>query len=86
MRRTAARAAASLAVACLATPLAPAPARAQWTGTLGIYDDAAMSLDHGIMDGHVKEVFIGLRYDAPNAGDGMTGLEFSVAGLEPFVH
>jgi len=68
----------------IAVLLAAAPAGAQWTATLGIYDDAAMSADHGVMDGLVKEVFVGLRFGPTDPYPGMTGLEFSIAGLEPF--
>lgn len=84
MRRMAPFAVALLALAGSTALSVPPPASAQWTATLGIYDDPGMSRDHGTMDGPFKEVFVGIRFDVP-PGD-ITGLEFSVAGLEPFVY
>jgi hypothetical protein len=60
------------------------PGRAQDSAVLGIYEDAALSQTHGIMDGPSKELWIGVHFVNPVPGGGFTGAEFSIAGLEAF--
>lgn len=73
------------ALGVCAALLTATTAAAQWPATLGIYDDAALSQDSGTMDGPLKEIYLGLSFDPADRYPGMTGLEFSIAGLEPFV-
>lgn len=80
MRSLGARIAAALIAG--AVGMAPALTAAQGTGTLAIYDDPAMTLDHGAMEGPTKVVYLGVHLDPP--ADGFSGLEFSIAGLEVF--
>ncbi|MFQ5599720.1 MAG: hypothetical protein ACE5G2_04110 [Candidatus Krumholzibacteriia bacterium] len=54
--------------------------------TLGIYDDIAMTRRSGRMNGIVKDLYAGIRYDPESEHDGMQGVEFSVSGLQPFVY
>ena len=68
----------------VAIVLAARSAAAQWPGTLGIFDDQAMTVTHGTMEGTSKEVYLGIRLDPP--GDGFTGIECSIAGLEQFLY
>jgi len=72
-----------LAVLLLAG-LSSCPCRAQEAALLGIYDDPAMTQTHGIMDGTSKVLWLGVRFLGPVPGDGFTGAEFSIAGLQPF--
>jgi len=53
------------------------------TSTIGIYDDPAGTRSFGTMDSNPKFVYLVVRLDG-SAGEGYTGLECSIAGLEAF--
>lgn len=73
-----------LRLAAVAILLASAArAQSQFDGSLGIYDDPAMTQNSGIMDGPMKSVWVGMPVDGPLGGRS-TGYEFSILGLDAF--
>jgi hypothetical protein len=54
------------------------------SAVLGIYDDQAMTQNHGVMDSPSKVVWLGFRIADPALFDGFTSLEFSIGGLQAF--
>jgi hypothetical protein len=71
-----------LGVALCATA---ARAQVRYAGTIGIFDDLNMTRTSGVMDGMSKELFIGVVTDPPLETE-YTGFQFSISGLQPFVH
>jgi len=70
----------------IATLLLVAPcaaAQVNYYGTLGIYDDPAHTQPFGSMTPGLKTLYIGVDIDpSSELGIGLTGLEFSVSGLD----
>lgn len=58
-------------------------AQSQWSGHLGIFDDAAMTQPFGQMTGPTKSIYVGMSSDG-NLGGNSTGFEFSISGLDAF--
>jgi len=61
-----------------------ATAQVPYYGTLGIYDDPEHTQPFGSMLPGFKTIYIGVDLDSPPWATDLLGLEFSVAGLDPF--
>lgn len=73
----------SLLALCLVPALALAQSEACPDCEMGIYDTVDLEDNFGRFDLLQKNVYLGVKFDT-NFATGLTGVEFSVLGLDPF--